>query len=163
MTKPGSRYPIAPYLERRTFRPSVFHHGNRGLDRSRILRDGELFLQTRTVLSQLDPRAPNPYRGITAQEIHRRLRSALLPRFPWLDQAAPPRIPLTQRLGDIARLLAFLIVVVFVLSLPGLLFVMFLRAFFPAWADQHWPLLTSTENRLPSSFSTERVVQSDQC
>ena len=44
VTKADSRYPLAPYLERRTLRPSVFHQGNRGLDRDRILREGELFL-----------------------------------------------------------------------------------------------------------------------
>src|SRR5690242_10756563 len=40
VTAPDSRYPIAPYLERRTLQPSVFHHGNRGLERDRILREG---------------------------------------------------------------------------------------------------------------------------
>ena len=59
VTKVDSRYPIAPYLERKTLRPSVFHQGNRGLDRNRILREGELFLATRTELAQPDPTAPN--------------------------------------------------------------------------------------------------------
>jgi hypothetical protein len=30
-TAPGSRYPLAPYFEARTLRPSAFHQGNRGL------------------------------------------------------------------------------------------------------------------------------------
>ena len=52
VTAANSRYPIAPYLERRTLQPSVFHHGNRGLERERILREGELFLATRAELAQ---------------------------------------------------------------------------------------------------------------
>ena len=47
VTEANSRDPIAPYLERRTVKPSVFHHGNRGLERERILREGELFRATR--------------------------------------------------------------------------------------------------------------------
>ena len=101
VTAADSRYPIAPYLERRTLQPSVFHHGNRGLDRDRILREGELFLATRTELAQPDPVKPNPYRGISAQQIHKHLRAALLPRFPWLDQVAPPRISARERASDL--------------------------------------------------------------
>src|SRR5712671_636326 len=55
VTKPFSRYPLAPYLEKRTLRPSVFHQGNRGLDRDRILAEGELFLATRAALAQPSP------------------------------------------------------------------------------------------------------------
>src|SRR5437868_1437368 len=75
VTKPGSRYPVAPYLERRTLAPSVFHHGNRGLNRERILRQGDLFLATREELGQPNPKLPNPYRAIKkAEDIHQKLR-----------------------------------------------------------------------------------------
>jgi hypothetical protein len=128
----GSRDPIAPYLERRTLPPSVFHHGNRGLSRERILREGELFLATRKVLGQPDPKLPNPYRAIKkAEDIHQKLRAELLESFPWLDKPAPARIPLTERVADFVRLFTYLIVVLFVLSLPGMSFLVFLRAFFP--------------------------------
>src|ERR1051325_1755759 len=132
VTAAGSRYPIAPYLEHRTLHPSVFHHGNRGLSRSRILCDGELFLATRRALGQPDPNLPNPYRAIKkAEDIHRKLRAELQPQFPWLDEPAAARIPLRERAADFFRLFAYLIVVLFALSLPGLFFVVYLRAFFP--------------------------------
>jgi hypothetical protein len=141
VTEVNSRYPIAPYLERRTLQPSVFHHGNRGLARDRILSEGKLFLATRSELAQPDPARPNPYRGITAEAIHRRLRAALLPHFPWLETVAPARITPLERANDLVRLFCFLLVVFFTLSLPGLLFVVFLRAFIPAWAGSLKPLL----------------------
>ena len=74
VTQPLSRYPLAPYLEKRTLQPSVFHQGNRGLERDRILRERELFLATREALAPSSPTLPNPYRGIPAEEIHRKLR-----------------------------------------------------------------------------------------
>ena len=132
VTAAGSRYPIAPYLEHRTLPPSVFHHGNRGLSRERILREGELFVATRQVLGQPDPNLPNPYRAIKkAEDIHQKLRAALIGPFPWLGEPAPARIPPKERAGDFIRLFAYLIAVLFVLSLPGLFFVVYLRAFFP--------------------------------
>ena len=107
VTKAHSRYPLAPYLEARTLRPSVFHQGNRGLDRGRILREGELFLATRAALAQPDPTAPNPYRSMTAQQIHQSLRAALVTRFAWLDAPAPARIPAAERAGDLLRFFGF--------------------------------------------------------
>ena len=139
VTAANSRYPIAPYLERRTLQPSVFHHGNRGLERERILREGELFVATRAKLAQADPNIPNPYRSMTAPQIHQKLRRALLGRFPWLDTPAPARIPARERIGDLGRLLGFLLIVMFALSIPGFLFLVFLRAFFPGWAS--WDLV----------------------
>ena len=121
VTKAGSRYPVAPYLEARTLPPSVFHQGNRGLDRDRIAREGDLFLATRTELAQPDPTAPNPYRSMSAQQIHQNLRAALLTRFPWLGEPAPARIPVRERLADWLRLAVFALVAVFCLSLPGLI------------------------------------------
>jgi hypothetical protein len=81
VTAANSRYPIAPYLERRTLQPSVFHHGNRGLERERILREGKLFVATRAELAQSDSTIPNPYRGMTAPQIHQSLRTAYSVRF----------------------------------------------------------------------------------
>ena len=127
--KPFSRYPLAPTSSSRTLRPSVFHQGNRGLERDRILREGELFLATRNALAQANPTAPNPYRGMTAEEIHSKLRAALLPQFPWLATPAPARISWAERIGDLARLLGFVFVVLFCLSIPG----MALAPVMPAW------------------------------
>jgi hypothetical protein len=135
VTAPNSRYPVAPYLERRTVTPSVFHHGNRGLERGRILREGQLFMATRAELGQSNPNIPNPYRGISAEQIHRNLRAALLKPFPWLGEPQPPRISPAERATDLFRLFAFLLVVLFALSIPGLMFLVFLRAFFPEVAS----------------------------
>lgn len=131
VTKPDSRVPIAPYLERRTVKPSVFHHGNRGLERERILREGMLFHATRDELAQSNPTLPNPYRGMTAPQIHQSLRAALLGPFPWLGTPAPARIPAWERTLDVGRLLGFLLIVLIALSVPGFLFLVFLRAFLP--------------------------------
>jgi len=120
VTKVDSRYPLAPYLERKTLRPSVFHQGNRGLDRDRILAEGELFLATRAALAQPSPTDPNPYRGITAEEIHRKLRAELLGRFPWLAQPAPARVSWLERLTDWGQLVVFAFFALFCLSLPGM-------------------------------------------
>ena len=120
VTKTGTSYPVAPYLERKTLTPSVFHHGNRGLERARILNDADLFLATRTELAQADPTIPNPYRGITAQAIHKKLRAALLSKFPWLDTPAPARISPAERLVDLLKFSAFVFVALFCLSIPGL-------------------------------------------
>jgi len=92
VTSPDSRYPVAPYFAARSLRPSAFHHGNRGLDRGRILDEGRLFLATRKALAQPDPAAPNPYRLMPAARIHTELRAALKFAFPWLEQPASVRI-----------------------------------------------------------------------
>ncbi len=136
VTAANSSDPIKPYLERRTLKPSVFHHGNRGLERERILREGELFLATRITLTQSDPTIPNPYRSMTAPQIYHSLRTALLGPFPWLGEPAPARIPALERIGDVARLLGFLLIVVFALSVPGFIFLDFLLAFYPGWASR---------------------------
>lgn len=118
---PGSRAPIAPYLEARTLQPSVFHHGNRGMTRDRILQEGALFGEVREALAEPEGGGRNPYRGIPAEQIHGRLREALLRRHPWLGEAAPKRISLSERAGDIGRLLLFAWAALFVLSIPGLI------------------------------------------
>src|SRR4051812_26112694 len=131
VTATESRRPVAPYLEARTLRPSVFHQGNRGLTRDRILREGELFLATRIELAQANPAIPNPYRGMAAQQIHGKLRAALLPRFAWLGQAASARITPGERLLDWLRVLAFALAVLFCLSTPGFLLLGFLWILVP--------------------------------
>ena len=120
VTAPGSRTPIAPYLEARTLKPSAFHQGNRGLTRARILKEGELYLATREEIAHANEGGKSPYRGVTPEVIHQRLRAALLPKFPWLDEKVPARIPFSERLSDFTRLTGFAFFVLFVLSLPGI-------------------------------------------
>ncbi len=120
VTKENSRYPLAPYFEARALRPSAFHQGNRGLDRARILGEGELFLAIRDELKQSDLAGPNGYRSMTAEQIHQALRKKLLGRFPWLNEPAPDRIAATERALDVARLSGFLFLALFCLSIPGL-------------------------------------------
>jgi hypothetical protein len=118
VTAPDSRAPVAPYLEARTQRPSVFHHGNRGLARDRILADRELF---EAVRKELDPAAgPSAYRGIPAEAARRNLRDKLAGDFPWLRESRPRRIGFAESLGDYLRLLLFVAAVLLVLTLPGL-------------------------------------------
>jgi hypothetical protein len=88
------------------------------LDRDRILREGDLFVAAR---AELGRSASNPYYGLDAKKLHQELRKALLPQFPWLDEPCPARIAWSERLSDGLRLIGFLFVVVFVLSLPGVL------------------------------------------
>jgi hypothetical protein len=120
VTAPESKAPIAPYLEARTLWPSVFHHGNRGMSRDRILRESELFLATRKEIAQSGAGGPSPYRGISAGQIHQRLRAALLANHPWLTESEAPRITPGERFGDVFRLIAFAWMAVVVLTLPGL-------------------------------------------
>src|SRR5215207_192727 len=134
VTAPGSRRPTGPYLEARTLRPSVFHHGNRGLTRDTILKEGELFLATRTELAQADSAIPRPYRSMTAQEIHHNLRVALLTRFPWLDEPRPARITAVERTADWLRVLLFVFAVIFCLSIPGFVVLGLFWIFTPAAA-----------------------------
>ena len=117
VTKTGSRRSIAPYLECRTQRPSVFHHGNRGLACTRIVQERALFLDT---VTELDQDAPNPYRGKDARAVHKALRAALLPKHPWLDAAIPARFPIGEHLLDWAKFGSFIFVVLVALALPGL-------------------------------------------
>lgn len=121
---PDSRAPIAPYLQARSLRPTVFHHGNRGMTRDRILAERELFLATRKALAGTDAEGPNPYRALTPAAIHAKLRGALRPDFAWLDQPAPKRIPFWQNVGDWVRLIAFALATILTLSIPGLVLVL---------------------------------------
>lgn len=117
---PNARAPIAPYLERRTLTPTVYHHGNRGMTRDRILAEHKLFEATRVELRCANVDGPNPYRVLTPSQIHAKLRAAVRPDFAWLDQPAPARIPLAENIGDWARLIGFVVAAVFLLSVPGL-------------------------------------------
>ncbi|MDB5704147.1 MAG: hypothetical protein JWN66_1263 [Sphingomonas bacterium] len=122
VTAAESRAPVAPYMEARSIEPSVFHHGNRGMTRDRVLAESSLFGAIRTEIATANGPGPSPYRGaVTPADIHARLRTALLPAFPWLGEKAPARIGALERVVDITRLLAFVFVVVVALSLPGLI------------------------------------------
>lgn len=116
VTAANSRAPVAPYFEARAGTPTVFHHGNRGMTRDRILAEAKLFGAIRTAL-ETDDR----FQGAAAIAIHDNLRAALLPAFAWLNEPSPPRITHWERICDIARLLGFVMAVVFVLALPGLI------------------------------------------
>ncbi len=117
VTAASTRRAVAPYLEAMTIRPMVFHQGNRGLDRDRVLRDAGLFLATRRVLAQAGGPVTSP---AEAQQVHIALRAALLPAFPWLGQPAAVRISAAEKAADLLHLLSFLGVLVFCLSIPGL-------------------------------------------
>lgn len=116
VTRTDSRAPVAPYLEARALKPTVFHHGNRGMTRDRILDEFALFKAIRQETEAND----SSYRALMPAAIHARLRAALLPGFGWLDRPAPPRIGLGENIGDWINLIVFAIAAVFVLSLPGL-------------------------------------------
>ncbi len=121
VTAGNAAAPAVAFLEAKTRRPSVFHHGNRGLERNRILADHALFLAARAELDDPARTGSSPYRGGTAAAIHATLRAALLPRFPWLAEPPPVRITPAERLADLARLITFVVVALLALSLPGLL------------------------------------------
>jgi len=121
VTAPDSRAPLAPYFEVQSLTPSVYHHGNRGMTRDRILRERELFLATRTEIATANDGDRSPYRGTTPAQVHATLRQALLANFPWLDQPAPTRFPLTERIGDFLKVILFVLAAVLVLCLPGLI------------------------------------------
>lgn len=118
---PGARAPIAPYLEARVQLPSVFHHGNRGMTRDRILQEAALFGDLRRELDDPARTGPDPYRGRGAAEVHALLRERLRPAHPWLDTPAPPRITKLDRVRDVGRLALFVVAVLLVLSLPGII------------------------------------------
>lgn len=118
VTALASKRSIAPYFEARTQRPSVFHHGNRGLACQQILRDHSVFLET---LEELDRRAPQLYRGKAPAKVHADLRTALLPNHRWLDDRAPDRIPPSESIGDWAAMILFVLLLLAVAAAPGLL------------------------------------------
>lgn len=121
VTATDSRAPVAPYFEAQTSQPTVFHHGNRGMTRDRILAERDLFLAIRTEIATAHGPGPSPYRGSTPARIHRDLRKALLPGYGWLGERAPARVPFLTRVSDFAHLILFAILVIVALALPGLI------------------------------------------
>ncbi len=119
VTQAGSRVPVAPYLEARTQRPSVFHHGNRGLSCARILAEHGLFLAVRDLLD--GPLSPAHYCTLAPGDLHDAVRGALLPHNTWLAGLAPPRITVAENVSDYARLIFFVLVSMLALSSPGLI------------------------------------------
>lgn len=133
VTAPDSRDPVAPYLEQMTLQPSAFHHGNRGLERDRILREAELFKATRVELAQSDPAIVNPYRNMTAEQIHHNLRNAMVGKFSWLARSEPPRISMREGFADRLRVFGYGLFVLFILSIPGFLLLALLNVIYPPW------------------------------
>ncbi|UAK25948.1 hypothetical protein [Sphingomonas nostoxanthinifaciens] len=132
VTAPGSNAAIAPYMEARTAQPSVFHMGNRGMTRDRIVAERGLFLAIRDELATAQGGSANPYRGIEADAVHARLRDAMIGRFAWLDEKAPVRVSLGETIVDWLRLIGFVAAALLVLAVPGLcaaLFAIAIRAF----------------------------------
>ena len=126
VTGPQSVAPVAPYFEAQTSQPTVFHHGNRGMTRDRILAERDLFGAIRTEIATANGPGPSPYRGSTAVHIHRDLRAALRPAYPWLGERAPARVPFLTRCWDFTRLAGFAILVFVALTLPGLILAPFM-------------------------------------
>ena len=118
VTTKDSRMSIAPYLEARTQRPSVFHHGNRGLTRNRILAEHELFTD---LVEEIDKPGPSAYRGHRPSRVHKTLREIALAKHPWLNTVAPRRIGLLESLSDGLALFVFIVILIVVLAAPGVL------------------------------------------
>ena len=115
-TGEGAKAPLAPYLEACALTPSAFHHGNRGLTRARIESEHALFLDVRKEIAGRD----GDYRKLAAPQIHQGLRKALIEKFVWLRDPAPPRVGTLESVGDMVKLALFAFAVVFTLSIPGL-------------------------------------------
>jgi hypothetical protein len=121
VTEVGSRSPVAPFMEARTQRPSVFHHGNRGLARDQILNDCALFKDLRDELDRPPSPGVTRYPNLSPANLRAALRALMLPRNGWLDEPEPKRITQAENLTDWARVIAFALTALLALSLPGLL------------------------------------------
>lgn len=121
----GSSRPLAPFLEAQAVRPAVHHVGNRGLARERIVRQADLFFAAQAMLGN-----GVRFGDLDAVTVHQHVRDALLPRFPWIEQRPPTRIPPAERSADGLRLAGFAALVLLCLSSPGLV----LALLVPAWA-----------------------------
>lgn len=126
ITEANSHSPVAPLLEARTVKPAVFHQGNRGLDRLRIAREGELFRAL-----QVAADAP-ALRTLSAVEVHAKLQTALVGQFDWLKTPVPDRIGIMESLMDYGRFGLFGLSVVVCLLIPGAAG----SVLFPTWV---WP------------------------
>ena len=112
----GATDSVAAFLQHLSQRPVAGHQGHRGLTRARIEQEAALFTDMQTLLGQRTATTP-----ATAIGLHAELRAALLPAYPWLGHSPPARIPLRERLGDVVSLMLALALLMFILSLPGLL------------------------------------------
>ncbi|WP_179038910.1 hypothetical protein [Rhizobium leguminosarum] len=110
---------VASYFEKRTQKPSVFHHGNRGMSRARILREHELFLAVRRELETSDHTGLDRYRVLEPEKIHLALREQVAKQHAWLNDEPVERIPAGEKLRDLLKLLLYSIILIFVLSIPG--------------------------------------------
>ena len=123
ITAQGSKLPLTPFLEAFVSKPAAFHQGNRGLDRTRILANQALFKDVQSELKR-----PELCRAADARDIHKALRSALTPEHSWLNAAEVTRWTSLERAQDYARLAAFLIAALFLLSLPGMILALLMPA-----------------------------------
>lgn len=123
---PQSRAPIAPYLEAQSLVPTVYHHGNRGMTRKRILDEFTLFEYVQAELTHNDA----TYRKLDPLAVHHQLRTALTEKFPWINTPPAPRISRRENICDWLGLGAFVVAVVFILSLPGLLLALIIPAIY---------------------------------
>lgn len=126
VTRSGATGAVSAYLRARVQRPSVYHHGNRGLMRDQIINDAKLFRDIRAELDAPEHQGPDPYRGAGPAAFHSALRARMLGAHGWLEEPAPERFPLMQRVGDFGRLLSFMTLALFALTLPGILAAMLL-------------------------------------
>jgi len=112
---PGSKKPVAPLLERQSVFPAASHAGNRGLAQGRIQKHAALFQAAEASLP--------PPAGVLAQGplgIHAWLRAALLPQFPWLDEAYAAPITAADENHDFWALCLFTLAAVGCAVLPWL-------------------------------------------
>lgn len=115
-----SRAPLAPYFEACAVKPSVFHHGNRGMTRDRIMNEFALFCDLGEEIAAPGRR----YRSLRATDVHRNMRASLIDKHAWLAAPAPLRIAPWDNFIDWLKLAFFAFGAVFVLSIPGLVLVL---------------------------------------
>lgn len=114
--RPGATDGVAAFFQHLSRQPVAGYQGHRGLTRARIEQEAALFIDMQTLLEQRTATMPT-----TAIGLHAELRAALLPAHPWLGQSTPARIPLREWLGDVVSLMLAMTLLIFILSLPGLL------------------------------------------
>jgi hypothetical protein len=97
----------APFAE-----PTVFHHGNRGMTRDRILAEHTLFEATRVEIA-LPPMStgPIPYRGSTPRQIHGEAARRCSPLRLARSAGAGADPVLAENIGDWVRLITFIVAI----------------------------------------------------
>ncbi len=148
VTRDGSAQGIGVYFEKRTLQPSVFHHGNRGMSRERILREKALFIATREEIATARDPGASPYRNTSAVNVHATLRDAMRKKFPWLDATPPLRVGIVEWMTGLAKLLLFVMAVLFVITAPALILWSLMTG------PRYWILLGRIADRL------QRLVRS---